>query len=246
MKNKLLITIFMCVCSAALVILCVLPKLTDDSKIPVIIIHSSDMTYTDGDETRMLLDSVTAYDAEDGDISDNVRVYDIAVLLDGERAAITYGVYDSDNNLAKATRIVNYVAPEIPSNTDAPQTPEGGDGQNETPGDESGQNGLSGEGYDDPELESTGSPVIRLLTHEITVYVGEEFYLMDYVDTAVDDKDSLSFLYRHMYLEGDELDTSAEGDYELEYYCVDSDENRSNMAKLMVHVVSAGSERNEE
>ena len=37
------------------------------------------------------------------------------------------------------------------------------------------------EGFDDPELVSDGSPVIRLKTHYVNIQVGDDFYSMDYV-----------------------------------------------------------------
>lgn len=243
MRNKLFITIFMGVVTLALAILCIAPGLTDKSSKPTIMISDVELNYAEGDDTRALLQGISAYDKEDGDLSDSVRVYDITALVDGEHAAITYAVYDSDNNLARATRTIPW---KITEATPADATPEDAENTEDDETSTEDESTLTGEGYDDLPLESDGSPVIRLLTHEITMEVGDEFYSMDYVDTAVDDKDSLSELYRRIYLEGDELDTSVAGDYELEYYCVDADENRSNVAKLMVHVISNDTEASTE
>lgn len=237
MKNKLFVTIFMGVVTVALAVLCIVPQALDKSEKPTITVPYDVLVYEQGEDAAVLLQGVSAYDEEDGDISANIRVYDFSPLTDGERAAVTYAVYDSDNNLAKATRVVAYIGNEAindASQTDADTSED--ENTNEATETTEENNELSGDGYDDPELDSTGAPVIRLLTHELLLDVGDEFYYMDYIDTAVDDKDTLSYLYRHVSLAGDEVDTSTPGNYEIQYYCTDSDDNNSNIAKLMVRV----------
>ena len=91
------------------------------------------------------------------------------------------------------------------------------------------------EGYEDPEMVSTGTPVIKLTTHEVHIEAGGDFYTMDYVEDAVDDKDTKEYLYDNMFLDS-VYDKSKKGTYELIYFCVDSDGNRSNSAKLKLYV----------
>lgn len=247
MKNKLFVTIFMGVVTVALAALCIVPQFLDTSEKPTITVPYDVLVYEQGEDASVLLQGVSAYDEEDGDISANVRVYDFSPLTDGERAAVTYAVYDSDNNLGKATRVVAYIGNEDitdASQTDADVSEE--DNSNASSETTEDSNELSGTGYDDPELDSVGAPVIRLLTHEVLLDVGDEFYYMDYIDTAVDDKDTLSYLYRHISLEGDEVDTSTPGNYEVQYYCTDSDHNDSNIAKLMVRVGDGESSEEED
>ena len=91
------------------------------------------------------------------------------------------------------------------------------------------------DGYEDPEMVSTGAPVLKLTTHEVHIKAGGDFYTMDYVEDAVDDKDTKDYLYDNMFLDS-VYDKSKVGTYELIYFCVDSDGNRSNSAKLKLYV----------
>ena len=84
-------------------------------------------------------------------------------------------------------------------------------------------------------MVSTGTPVIKLTTHEVHIEAGGDFYTMDYVEDAEDDKDTKEYLYDNMFLDS-VYDKSKVGTYELIYFCVDSDGNRSNSAKLKLYV----------
>lgn len=224
--------------------LCIIAVMINDNIPPVITVPSDDITYEEGEDTQELLAGVKATDNRDGDISAYVRIYNISVMDNGVKALVTYAVYDSNYNLGKATKVVNYVTKseekqekteDITENTtenrEEPST-EQTEATTETP-----------EGYEDLPLVSMGEPVIKLNTHEVHIKSGDDFYSMDYVEDAVDDIDSREYLYRNMYLEG-EYDTDMAGEYELAYYCVDSDGNVSNFAKLML-IVEEESEDNE-
>ncbi len=248
MKGKT--TIVLLVIACVLGVLCILETMTGDKTPPEIAVPAETLTYTQGEDTDVLVTGASAHDNIDGDISDNIRIYDIAVMENGVQALVTYAVYDSSYNLGKATKIVNYVAvskekteednadeekeadqseEEDKHNSDA-DAQEYGDADEVTTEEKPVE-----EGYDDPPLVSNGAPVIRLTTHELKLPVGGYFYSMDYVETAVDDIDTLEYLYRNMYLEGD-YDVNVPGEYELTYYCVDSGGNVSNMAKLKLIV----------
>lgn len=223
----------------ALVALCVIVVIKTDRIAPEIQIPEGDVTYTAGEDVAVLLHGVTARDNKDGDITSSVRVAEISVIEGGTKAVVVYAVYDKANNISKSTRIVNYIPQETePSDPEEPSTEEE---QTEEPTEEPTTEETATdteavpEGYDDPELISTGAPVIRLRTHEARVSVGSNFDSMYYVEDAVDDVDTRSSLYTRIYLEG-YYGTSQAGEYELTYYCVDSAGNTSNLAKLRLIV----------
>ncbi len=67
---------------------------------------------------ELLLTGVVAYDAEDGDITDDLVVESVSKFVDVEErhCIITYAVVDSSNNVSKVTRhlyIKNYISPRF-------------------------------------------------------------------------------------------------------------------------------------
>lgn len=96
--------------------------ITQDHTAPVIEVPAEPLLYTEGENESVLLKGVTASDAEDGDLTDEVRIYDVAVLDNGKQAIVTYAVYDSHNNLGKESRLIDYKALVRPT-TEEP-TPE--------------------------------------------------------------------------------------------------------------------------
>lgn len=249
MKGKITIVLF--VMTIILGTLCIVVRMTGDNIPPEIAVPVGEITYTEGESADVLVAGASARDDRDGDISGQIRIYDIAVMENGTQALVTYAVYDSNYNLGKATKVVNYVAipreetednPDEKTEDEEENTGDDADTQEEDEADEVTteeeepvEEEPVEEGYDDPPLVSTGAPVIRLTTHELKLPVGGYFYSMDYVEDAVDDIDTLEYLYRNMYLEGD-YDVNVPGEYELTYYCVDSSGNVSNMAKLKLIV----------
>ena len=197
MKEK--ITVILVIVATILLFVCGSSYLMKDRTAPEISAPSIELTYIESEGTEELLKAVTAIDDEDGDISDQVRIYDIAILADGRRAQVTYAVYDSSYNLAKATRIVGYE----PGTKEEPVTEEEitEEVTEETTEDttEATEEEIP-EGYEDLPLESDGTPVLRLTTHEVRIEAGESFYSMDYVEDAVDLEDSKEYLHRNLYL----------------------------------------------
>ncbi len=107
---KVFISILLTISTLATGGLCLNYYLTRDAQAPQIIVPAEEVTYEEGSDSSLLLAGVQAKDNVDGDISSNVRIYDIAVLEDGKTAQIIYAVYDSSYNLGKSYRLVKYVA----------------------------------------------------------------------------------------------------------------------------------------
>lgn len=85
---------------------------------------------------------------------------------------------------------------------------------------------------DNIPLVSTGDPIIKLNTYEVTIAAGGYFNPMNYIEDAVDDVDDA---WRRIRIVG-EYHTSTPGEYTLEYYVVDSDGNQSNVERLRLVV----------
>lgn len=64
------------------------------------------ISVTDGEET--LLQGVTASDNVDGDLTDQVMVKSVSPLIGADTAKVTYFVFDSSDNVATASRMVQY------------------------------------------------------------------------------------------------------------------------------------------
>lgn len=97
------------VIAVVLTALSVLTVILSDSKGPMITVEQRSITYVNGDDKTSLLDGVSAYDANDGDVTVSLIVKDITVLNSGDTAKVTYAARDNSNNISEAYRIVTYV-----------------------------------------------------------------------------------------------------------------------------------------
>lgn len=95
--------------AVVLTVLSVLTVIFTDSKGPKITVEQRSITYVNGDDKTSLLDGVSAYDANDGDVTVSLIVKDITVLNSGDTAKVTYAARDNNNNISEAYRIVTYV-----------------------------------------------------------------------------------------------------------------------------------------
>ena len=238
MKTK--IVIYLAMVTIALTVISVFAYMQQDHTAPTIDVPEGDITYIEGQGEDVLLSGVKASDDKDGDLSKYIRIYDVAVLENGKQALVTYAVYDKSNNLGKASRMVSYEAVKTEEkkseeeDKEEEKTEEAKEEKTEATTEEVTEAKVP-DGYEDPEMVSTGAPVLKLTTHEVHIEVGGDFYTMDYVEDAVDDKDTKDYLYDNMFLDS-VYDKSKAGTYELIYFCVDSDGNRSNSAKLKLYV----------
>lgn len=84
----------------------------DDRIAPVITVPEETILYEEGQDTKVLLEGVTAVDDIDGDVSDTLIVESIIQLQDEVSAQVVYFAKDKKNNVAKATRKVDYMPAE--------------------------------------------------------------------------------------------------------------------------------------
>lgn len=60
------------------------------------------------DSESVLLEGVTATDAQDGDLTHRITIGGISKLITKDTAKVTYMVFDSDNNMASCVRKIRY------------------------------------------------------------------------------------------------------------------------------------------
>lgn len=83
---------------------------------PQITVPSTPLTVSVTSEESALLQDVKASDEEDGDLTAQVFIESISTFQENQTRTITYAVFDSDDNLIRATRQLSYTdykAPEI-------------------------------------------------------------------------------------------------------------------------------------
>jgi len=216
--------------------LCVISKMTRDTKAPVISVPTEKITYEEGSDKALLLAGVTATDDRDGDVTANVRIYDIAVMEDGRSAQIIYAAYDSSYNLGKRFRTVGYKS----SRKSADMTDEMYDIiSEEIDKDNKSTTEASTEATTEATSEATTEeisyPYIKLTRDNVTLKVGDYFDPMSVIDDVKDDNDDRNSLFNRIDLDGD-YDMSQAGTYDLIYSVRDSEGNRSNEVKFTLTV----------
>ena len=78
-----------------------------DSSAPVITADADTVSVSVGDDGSALLAGLTAADAKDGDLTDKIYV-DSRSGIENGKVRVTFAVCDSDNNVAKFVRTVEY------------------------------------------------------------------------------------------------------------------------------------------
>lgn len=233
-----------------------------DRQGPEIHVPTESAVYSEGQDTALLLEGVTAIDDKDGDVSVSLIVESVIPDATGTVANVVYVAKDTSNNVTKVTRKVSYTATGEAGQTDAPAADEtqGQTGQtqpetaqsepqtgtnadqqtaNTDDTDDDSTNGSTGDGEaaNDAKIAAlpAGSPRFYLTQYELTIDRGDDLNRLEYVENIEDAKDDRDRLYRQIQVDG-EVDTNTPGEYELTYYVVDSDGNRSNNAVLTVTV----------
>lgn len=197
--------------------------LTSDRTGPEILIQGNDdLLYRTGMEDSKLLDHMKAIDKKDGDVTDSLIIESVELDSDGTSAEVTYAAMDRHYNVTKLKRSLT-VALDTPEASvpiqPAEQSPE------EEP--------VNAE--ENVPKSPEGSPQIWLNEHEVSLPLGSKFNVLRYVEDIQDDKDDRDSLYGDIQVDGS-VDVHTTGVYELSYYVIDSDGNRSNAEILRVTV----------
>lgn len=232
-------------------------QMSEDHTAPVIQVPTEQIVYNSSDPYELLLEQVTAADDVDGDVTDTLLVEKVYPSEDKTTATVIYVARDKSNNIGKAKRVVTYVdsseentiTEELQSDLESEESAETEDeglDSMDTTQEESVPAANTDEMMDAQSDENTdltaietlpeGSPIITLKETEITIAKGESVNRIAYVDSITDDKDDQNTLWQNIQITGDSFDNNTAGSYEQIYYVVDSDGNRSNEARLVIHV----------
>lgn len=251
--KKVMISVMLVLC-AALIAICILLYRKMDENAPKISVPDTQIAYTEGDPMDALLEGVTAYDEEDGDVSDSLQVEAIRTLQGDKQAVVVYVAKDKSNNIVTKNRTIDYIAVTEKISVYETEQPKATENASESAGSDEpeGTQQPENEGEDavDPAAEeaaaqaaaeaqfaslSDDSPRLTLTATKVAVAAGESFSPLSYVKEITDDKDKREELFRRIQISG-EYDLSAPGTYELVYYVLDSDQNQSNQATLTLIV----------
>ncbi len=97
--------VFIAVASAAVF---VSEKLAVDKTIPVITVEGDVIEVSLKAKDEELLQGVTAFDEKDKDLTDKIIIESISRFAEKGVSKVTYAVCDSDNNVAKASRMIKF------------------------------------------------------------------------------------------------------------------------------------------
>lgn len=101
--KKLVIAV--CIIDVILLAFSVWIYIGKDRTAPTITFTENEVTYSAEMDMELLLDGVTAYDPEEGDVTHSVLVEKIGNEMDG-KVMVTYIARDSVNNVVKAHRAI--------------------------------------------------------------------------------------------------------------------------------------------
>lgn len=198
-----------------------------------------------------LLEHIRATDERDGDVTDSLIVESVKSSDTEDSVTITVVAMDRSHNVTKSSWEMKR---DTSANGETVQPVEGaGDetdpGQEDAGLQEGGEETTEETENSDPEEQAVAAreeqiaalsdeaPRFYLKQHQVTVEKNGEFDRLSWVEEISDDADDRNSLFRNIQVEG-EVDVSAEGTYELTYFVVDSDGNRSNEEVMTVTVTA--------
>ena len=111
MKNRTY-GIILGILNIVLLVICGVFFLGKDKNAPEIFLPGSSLVYAEEAGTETLFRGVTAFDEEDGELTDEVVIEKIVPDRDKATATITYGVADSAGNVGKVTCTVEMLVEE--------------------------------------------------------------------------------------------------------------------------------------
>jgi hypothetical protein len=228
MKKAIIMMGFLCIALGAYILW---SRTSEDKIAPMITFPETGIIY-EGSEMDSLLEGVKAMDAKDGDVTDTIFVEAIFPLVNQEEARVIYIAKDRSNNIARVTRKMQYVPIGVEEESGQDESDMGVIEETSEV-----QIALSTEKQTEEQTEEVEpeAPQIKLTKESDKVARWAYFDPLVYVEDIIDDKDDRSDLFRQIIINGD-VDTAVVGEYEVIYYVVDFDGNRSKDVKLVVVV----------
>ena len=111
---RIIVVILFVLVTAGAAFVAVKQQLRTDSTIPEIRVENEMIEVSLKATNEELLQGVIAYDKKDKDLTDKIIVESISRFIEKGVSKVTYAVCDSDNNVAKATRLIRYTGYESP------------------------------------------------------------------------------------------------------------------------------------
>lgn len=97
-----------------LLVICLILYLGKDRVAPEITLGEVIYIYEEGLPDRILLEEVTAWDKQDGELTGKVVVEKVVTDREKKKATIVYGVADAAGNVSRASRTLEMSIPEKP------------------------------------------------------------------------------------------------------------------------------------
>ena len=111
---RIIVVILFVLVTAGAAFVAVKQQLRTDNTIPEIRVENEMIEVSLKATNEELLQGVIAYDKKDKDLTDKIIVESISRFIEKGVSKVTYAVCDSDNNVAKATRLIRYTGYESP------------------------------------------------------------------------------------------------------------------------------------
>lgn len=119
-RNRIFLILFLSINIFYLCFILIFKVVNDGTDaLPVIQIDNEVLTISVHDGEDVLLNHVSASDEEDGDLSQSVFIYNISSFNENNQRTVTYGVFDSSNQLVTSSCLLQYSdyrAPRFSSN----------------------------------------------------------------------------------------------------------------------------------
>lgn len=113
MKDKA-IGIILGAVNILLLVICLVLYLGKDRVAPEIALGEVIYIYEEGLPDRILLEAVTAWDKQDGELTERVVVEKVVTDRAQKKATIVYGVADAAGNVSRTSRTLEMSIPEKP------------------------------------------------------------------------------------------------------------------------------------
>lgn len=115
MKKRIWLYLFLIMaCVLVLIAYRRIDRMTTDNAAPEIKVPEQQLQVSVLDGHGVLLNGVTAFDAQDGDVTDSLVVESVMLSDEGGMVTVTYAAFDRSGNVAKAQRQVRYTDYESP------------------------------------------------------------------------------------------------------------------------------------
>ena len=222
---------------------------------PVIAFANENLTYLENMDNQILLDGVTAYDENDGDVTGSLIIEKVVMNKEENTVLVTYAAKDCSNNVCKVKRKWDLedgnINPEdiVESEESADEDDIISDNAIISSNTAQIENEVENEAEDEAiqeqeeeqqqELEQQQpvdeAPTLQILADEANITAGSAFDLYAMVGTLSDDIDSEEILRGRVHIEG-EFNPGTPGDYTLTYYVVDTTGILSEKSTLVIHV----------